>query len=71
LEQFAKLLDGESGVANDAAHGEGIDRVVTRNGKNALSIRHDDVFSLPQNAKSSLLQSAYCVEMGNPWKFSH
>lgn len=31
LEQLAKLFNGETRVANDTPHGEGIDRVMTRN----------------------------------------
>jgi hypothetical protein len=36
--EIAKLLDGEAGVANDTAEGEGVDRVVTRNGENAHAV---------------------------------
>src|SRR5664280_2039125 len=70
-EQFSELLDGESGVADNAAHREGIHRVVARNGKNALAIRHDDVSTLPQNAESNLLQSTNSLKVGNSGNFAH
>ena len=70
-EQFAKLLDGEPGVTNDPTHREGIHRVVARNRKDALAVRHDDMFTLPQNAESSPLQSPNRLKMENSWKLAH
>jgi hypothetical protein len=70
-EQFAKLLDCESCVTNDSTHGEGIHRVVARNRKDALAVRHDDMFTLPQNAESSPLQGPNSVKVGDSWKLAH
>ena len=63
LQQFTELLYGKAGVASDAAHGERIDRIVTRNGHDALTVAHDDVLSLTHDPETSLLQRAYGVEM--------
>jgi lipoic acid synthetase len=70
-EQFSELLDGESGVADNAAHREGIHRVVARNGKNALTVSHHDMFALAQNTETRLLQSAYRLKVGNSGNFAH
>src|ERR1039458_5593726 len=69
--QFSELLDGESGVADNAAHREGIHRVVARNGKNALTVSHHDMFALAQNTETRLLQSAYRLKVGNSGNFAH
>lgn len=46
LEQFTKLLDGKSGVADDTTQCECVDGIVARNGQNARPIRHDKVLAL-------------------------
>ena len=51
-QKTAKLVNGETGVANDTAHGYRVDRVVTRNSENASAIAHDDMLALPCNTKS-------------------
>jgi len=55
LKEFAKLLHEQTGVAGDAAHREGVNRVMARTGQNALTIAHDDVLSLTNDSKSGFL----------------
>jgi hypothetical protein len=44
---------------------------VARNRKDALAVRHDDMFTLPQNAESSPLQGPNSVKVGDSWKLAH
>jgi hypothetical protein len=39
------VLNRETSIDDDTAHGERIDRVVTRNGEDAPPIRHDYVLA--------------------------
>lgn len=57
------MLDREPGVTNKTAHGEGIDRIVTRNGKNALAIRHHNMLALACNPETRLLKGAHCIQV--------
>ena len=50
---------------------KGIHRVVARNGKNALTVSHHDMFALAQNTETRLLQSAYRLKVGNSGNFAH
>ena len=40
-------------------------------GEDTLTIRHDDMFTLPQNAEATLFKGTYGVEMMDPSKFPH
>lgn len=63
---FIKLVDTESRIADNSRHRKCIYRIMTRDGGDAVSIRHDNMFcSLAGNAKSSLLQGLDCAEMRN------
>ena len=57
------MLVREPSVTNKTAHGEGIDRVVTRNGENALAIRHYNMLALACNPETCLLEGAHCVQV--------
>src|SRR5258706_1391854 len=63
LKQLAKLLDGEAGVANDTAQGKCVDGVVTRDGKDARAVGHDDVLAFADHRKSGLFESAAGIEV--------
>ena len=62
-EELAELLNRESGIADNAAKGEGVDGVVTRNGQYPAVVRHDDVLALTHDHKASLLEGSNSVEM--------
>jgi hypothetical protein len=63
LKQLAKLLDSESGVADDTAQGKCIDGIVTRDGKDARAVGHNDVLALTDHRKPGLFESADGIEM--------
>ena len=54
LEQRAKLISGETGIADEATHRVGVHRIVPRNGQDAGTVGHDDVLSLAEHPKPSL-----------------
>jgi hypothetical protein len=66
-EELAELLNRKSGIANNTAKGEGVDRVVTRNGQDASSTRHDDMLALTHDHKARFLQGAHSIEMVDAW----
>jgi len=63
LQQFTKFLDGQAGIAGDTPHSECIDRIMPRDGNDALAIGHDDVLSLTRNRKSRFLERTHSVKM--------
>lgn len=63
--EFAELLNRKAGIANNSAEGEGVDRVVTRNGQNTAAVRHDDVLALTHDHKARLLKGAHSIEMAD------
>lgn len=67
LQQFTKLLDRQASIASDTAHGECIDRIVPRDGHDALAIAHDDMFSLSRDAKAGFLERTYGVKVIDTW----
>lgn len=71
LKQLAELVDGEPSIAYDAAHGDGVDWVVSGDGNPALAIGHYDVLALAQDAKACFLQRADCRQMIYARKLRH
>jgi hypothetical protein len=63
LQERTKLPDGEARVTNDAAEGEGVDRIVAWNRNYSGAIGHNDVLALPDDYEPGLLERAYGVEM--------
>jgi len=70
-EKFFELFHAEAGVASNAAHRESIYGIVARNRHNTNSIRHDDVFTLAQNALASLFPRLHGIEMLDAGNFRH
>jgi hypothetical protein len=70
-EQILKIFDCPSGIANDAAHGDGIDRIVAGNRDEVRSVRHDDVFALTNNAEARLLERFDGFRMINAGELRH
>ncbi len=58
LQQCAKFIRGETGIADDAAHRVSVDRIVPRNRQDAGTVSHDDVLSLPEHPEPSLLENS-------------
>lgn len=65
LQELPELLDVQTGVANDASHSECIDGIVARNCKDSRAIGHNNVCTLPKNAKPRFLQRGYGSQMVN------
>ncbi len=63
LQQFSKLLNSETSVADDTAKRESVDGVVARDGQNARTVRHDDVLALTDDRETRLFEGAHCEKM--------
>ena len=63
LEQRPKLLQGQTGVADDAAHRESVYWIMAGDSEDAHAIRHDDVLALSHDPESGLLQGAHRIEV--------
>ncbi len=63
LQKLFEFIDAKPGVPNDSGHGERVNRVVTRDRQNALSIGHSYMFALSLDPKADFLQGADCREM--------
>lgn len=63
LQQRAELLDGKPCVARNSAHRERVDRIMARNGHDALAVAHDNVLPLTHDPKTGLFECAHGVEM--------
>lgn len=70
-EKLLELLDGEPRISHDAAQGEGVDRVVSRDGEDARSIGHDNVLALTRNAKARLFDRTHSLLMWDPGDLRH
>lgn len=53
-EQLTKPVGAEASVSGDASHGECVDRVVSWNGQNSSSVRHNSVLALTNHFEASL-----------------
>ena len=56
LQELAKLVGRETGVAHDSPHGEGVDRVGSWDREDSGAVGHDHVLALAKYPKSGLLQ---------------
>lgn len=63
LQQRAEVVDCKTRVLDDAAHRDGIDRIVARDRQDSLAVAHHDVLALTHDPEAGLLQSAHCVQM--------
>ncbi|MFO1317725.1 MAG: hypothetical protein U1F58_19185 [Burkholderiales bacterium] len=50
--QFAKLLERRAGIATDAGHGNGVDRIVPREGRDARGVSAGRVPALPPKSEA-------------------
>jgi hypothetical protein len=63
LQEFAKLLDRKPGITRDTAHGDGVNRIVTRNGEDSRPIAHHDVLALTKDNKACLFKRSNRIEV--------
>jgi hypothetical protein len=71
LHELPELLWRKPGILSDAAHREGVDWVVARNGQNPPAIRHDDVFAFTNHLEARLLQSSHGLEVRDSRDLRH
>ncbi len=65
-EQIAKLLGRQPGILSDSTHGVCIDRVVSGDGHDPLTVGHDNVLALSRNSEANLLKCPNGSEMFDP-----
>ena len=68
LQKFAELLDREASIAHDAAHGNGIDRVVARNSENSRPVTHDDMLALAEDNEPGFFERPDCIKVIDAWE---
>ncbi len=66
-----KLLDGQTGIADETCHGVGIDRVVPRDREHADPVGHDDILALTNYVETGFLEGSNCVEMVDARELRH
>lgn len=71
LQQIPKLFQTYTGIPDNAAHRECIDRIMAWNRQDSHSIRHDNVYALAKYAKSGFLKHGDGSQMVDPWKLGH
>ena len=72
LQQFLESFDGQSRIADDATHGVGVHRIVSRDREKNRAVRQDDMFaSLTDLREAGLLQRSYGAEMRDAWNLRH
>src|SRR5689334_21166772 len=78
LKQLAKFVGGEPCYFGEAAHGDGVNRIASRNYKKAFAMGHGDAPALALDLKSELAESPNAVAVCNSrncwhrlhrWKF--
>ena len=68
LEQLLEFFNTQTGITHDAAHRKRIHRIMARDREDADSIRHYDVFALPDDAEACPLQRPHrfkVIDTGN------
>jgi hypothetical protein len=56
LQKFAEFFIGQSGIANNSAHGECIYRIVSRNGQDSRAVGHYDVTALTKDTEAGFFK---------------
>ena len=63
LQDFAKLLDRKPGITRDTAHGDSVNRIVTRNGEDPRSIAHHDLLALTKDDEACFFKRPNRIEV--------
>jgi hypothetical protein len=71
LEEFSKLFDRETSIADNTTHRERVDGIMAGNRKKPHTVRHDDMLALARNAKTRLLQGPDRLQMIDAGEFWH
>ncbi len=71
LEQALELLNRKPRIPRDTAHRVGVNRVAARDRNEPRPFRHDNMLSLANHFKSSLLKGLHGSAVIDPWNFRH
>ncbi len=71
LQQFFELLNCESSITNDSAHGEGVHRIGSWYCEDAPTVGYDNVLALGGDVESSFLNSRNRIQVIDAWKLRH
>ena len=71
LEQAFELFQRKSGGLYNTRHGEGVNRVVSRDDQDGVAIRHGNVFSLPLDGETSFFKGAHRLDVIDAGEFWH
>lgn len=66
LQEGFELFNSQTRIANDATHRERVDWIMARNGDDARTVAHHDMFALPHDSESCLFECAHRIEMIDP-----
>jgi len=69
--QIFEILNRHSCVPHNCRHGVRIDGIVPGHYDFYRTFRHENVFALPVNYKTSFLESFHCAEMINAGELGH
>jgi hypothetical protein len=61
--QLAEFVRCQTGIPNDSAHGERLDRIMPRKDDLASPVAHHDVLALSDDLEAGFLQSANGIEV--------
>ncbi len=70
LKRCPKLFYRETSIPCDPTHGIRVDRVITWNRQKPNAIRHHDMLTMTDNAKSRFLQGSHgskMIDAGDAW----
>jgi hypothetical protein len=59
--KLSKSLDGQSRIADNSSHGEGIDGIPAWDCQDTPSVRHDHMYALAQNPETSSFKRCNCT----------
>jgi len=71
VEEFSKLFDRKTSIADNTTHRKRIDGMMARNRENPHTVRHDDMLALAHNTKTHLLQGPDRLQMIDAREFWH
>jgi hypothetical protein len=57
------LFDRKASISRNTAHGECVDRIMTRDRDDSLTVAHNDVLPLTHNPKSGFFECSHSVKM--------
>ncbi len=66
-EQLFEFFNRKSSISDDSCHCEGIDRIGSRDGDNALTVSHGGVLTLSNHPETGFFESCYRSPVRDAW----